>query len=56
MFIEGLMGHSVKEVEQHYLANSLRHMYDELKRIEKKKNSVIHLSYVEKRQPVAAAF
>ncbi len=31
------MGHVVQDIEQHYVANSLQHVYDELVRIEAKK-------------------
>ena len=50
MFTEYLMGHTVQGIEQHYVANSLQHVYRELVRMEEKKKNVIPLSYLEARK------
>ncbi|MFH0795681.1 MAG: site-specific integrase [Candidatus Omnitrophota bacterium] len=58
MFIEYLMGHTVKGIESRYLVNNLEGLYEELNRVEtkkverEKKNSVIHLSYFKKTEGV----
>ena len=53
MFIEYLMGHTVKGIESHYLAQNLVRLQEELMRVEEiKKNRVIPLSYLEKGEEV----
>jgi integrase len=47
MFVEYLMGHTVKGIESHYLANNLKGVYEELLKIEdRNKKNVIPLSYL----------
>jgi len=54
MFIEYLMGHTVKGIESHYLAHNLVRLQEELIRVEEiKKNRVIPLSYLEQEQDVS---
>jgi len=56
MFTEYLMGHTVKGIESHYLAYNIASVYEELKRVEEiKKNRVIHLSYITKKEEISVA-
>ena len=52
MFIEYLMGHTVKGIESRYLTDNLESLCEELKRMEvrKKENSVTHLSHLDKKE------
>jgi integrase len=54
MFIEYLMGHTVKGIESRYLVNNLESLCEEMKRMEvrKKENSVTHLSHLEKMEGI----
>ena len=53
MFIEYLMGHTVKGIESHYLAQNLTRLQEELQRVEElKKNRVTHLSHFEKMEGI----
>ena len=53
VFIEYLMGHTVKGIESRYVTNSLARVDEELKRVEEiKKNRVIPLSYLAEKKDV----